>query len=511
VTDHPIKIDTSASPPPTKKGFGCVLWFLAFVVFIMVGDLVAVLLPTLANRKAAPEKKAGNLPSVPLVEKASQGSPDQSHLQWISPTSGPPITLEYVPLGTQVVLHLRPAELMAHGEGDKLLAALGRWGEQAVARIEEATGAELSQIESLVAALVRVDDRWDCTLRATFSVPRTQALPHVAGRTIFLPAAGQGRVLISCPSALSAELKQQRDAPALLSRDLERLLPLTDQHRSVALLMPAKFLATGGRELLVDGGEGLVAAFDALIPDNASAILVSCDWRENFFCELAATIVQNAPAHRFNAEFANHLDAAEELLANSLSANPPPAYGKAIEERFPAMLRTMSDFTRVSRENGIALARCYLPVQAGHNLLLASRLRLSEDSQATKMPLPTQSLSNRLQQMTTLSFPKETLDNALEMLATDAKLPIQIAGRDLQLEGITKNQTFALDLHSRPAAEILVEVLRQANPDREAADARDPRQKLVYVIREDAIIVTTRAAAAQRGEELPEVFRGEQP
>jgi hypothetical protein len=109
--------------------------------------------------------------------------------------------------------------------------------------------------------------------------------------------------------------------------------------------------------------------------------------------------------------------------------------------------------------------------------------------------------------VTTLSFPKETLEKALEMLSMDLKIPLQIAGRDLQLEGITKNQTLSLDLRDRKAGDILVAILRQANPDRTATSAADPRQKLVFVIRGDAIIVTTRSAAAQRNEELPEVFR----
>jgi hypothetical protein len=180
------------------------------------------------------------------------------------------------------------------------------------------------------------------------------------------------------------------------------------------------------------------------------------------------------------------------------------------------MLKTMSQYTRTSHDDGIALARCYLPLPAGHNLLLGSRLQLGDES-TPLTPKPTLSITDRLNQVTTLSFPKETLEKALEMLAADLKIRIQIAGRDLQLEGITKNQTLSLDVRNRPAGEILVEVLLRANPDRTATGAADPRQKLVYVIRPSkeelshAVIVTTRTAATQRGEELPEVFRVPKP
>jgi hypothetical protein len=436
----------------------------------------------------------------------SEALVDPSQLQWASPTSGPPISLEYVPRGSQVILHLRPAELSGHSEGAKVLAALGRWGEQTAARVEEFTGAKLADIDSLLVALVRVNGRWDCALRAKFKNRPAELPPTIAGRIAFVPTAGQGRVLVSCPTAIANELKEQGDLPTLLARDLERLLPLSDQHRSATLLLPTKFLDAARGELFADGGEMLIAGFEAVVPDNASTVLVSCDWRRNFFCELAATIVQNAPAHRFNRNFAAHLGQAAERMADWLATNPPPAYGSIIAERFPAMLGVVSDFTRVSHEREIALARCYLPVQAGHNLVLAGRLRVCENLPAAEISRPPKSLSEQLRQVTTLSFPRETLENALKMLAADTKLPIQIAGRDLQLEGITKNQTFALDVRNRPVEEVLVEVLRRANPDRDAAGPDDPRQKLVYVIGEGGIIVTTRAAAAERAEDLPKVF-----
>lgn len=511
MTDGPIKIDTAASPPPPKKRRGWVFWILAIAVFITVVDLIGVLIPTLANRKAAAEKKVADPSRMPLNGGVSQAPVDESQIQWISPTSGPPITLEYVPLGTQVILHLRPGELVAHPEGEKILAALGTWGEWTVGQIEEFTGAKLAEIETLLVALHRGDDGWNCTLRATFAEPRSNPQADTEGRATFLPAAGQGRLLVSCPSEIAAELKEQDDAPTILARDLERLLARTDRNRSVTLLMPGKFLDTEGKELFIDGGEKLITAFDALVPETASAVMLSVDWREHFFCELGATIVQNAPAHRFNAKFAEQLAAAEELLAKSLESNPPHPYGKAVEERLPAMLRAMSDYTRVSQDDRIALVRCYLPISAGHNLLLASRLRLSDAVPVADTTEPVLSTAERLRQLTALAFPKETLENALEMLANDAEIPIRIAGRDLQLEGITKNQTFAIDLRDRPAEEVLVEVLRRANPDREATGPGDPRQKLVYVLRDDAVIVTTRSAATLRGEELPEVFRVKGP
>jgi len=183
------------------------------------------------------------------------------------------------------------------------------------------------------------------------------------------------------------------------------------------------------------------------------------------------------------------------------------------------MLRALARYSRAGQEGRQSLVRCYLPARAGHNLLMAGELLLTQPpddaGQATADgPVRPKSLEERLATVTSLSFTKETLQRAVELLAEDIGAPIEINGADLQLEGITKNQSFGLDLKSRPASEILVEVLRRANPDRAATGPADPRQKLVFVIQPGdsagpgRIIVTTRTAAEKRGDRLAAPFLG---
>ena len=98
-----------------------------------------------------------------------------------------------------------------------------------------------------------------------------------------------------------------------------------------------------------------------------------------------------------------------------------------------------------------------------------------------------------------ISFPRDTLEKSLEMLSTEIGVEIVILGSDLQLEGITKNQSFSLDERDQPAVEILTKILKLANSD----------GKLVYVIKprpaggEPILFVTTRAAVKKRGDTLP--------
>src|SRR6185369_8791071 len=98
----------------------------------------------------------------------------------------------------------------------------------------------------------------------------------------------------------------------------------------------------------------------------------------------------------------------------------------------------------------------------------------------------------------------------------DIGVPIVIRGPDLQADGITKNQSFGIEISNKPAEEILVQILRLANPDKSATGPADPKQKLVYVIakkpdKTEQIVVTTRAKAAERRDQLPPAFRLAKP
>jgi hypothetical protein len=121
-------------------------------------------------------------------------------------------------------------------------------------------------------------------------------------------------------------------------------------------------------------------------------------------------------------------------------------------------------------------------------------------------------VGERLRMVTSLRFSRDTLETALRMLSDNVGLPIVIRGGDLQSEGITKNQSFGIDVSSRPAEETLVEILRRANPDKLATGPRDPRQELVYVVGRESpggpevVFITTRTRAEERGETLPSAF-----
>jgi hypothetical protein len=251
------------------------------------------------------------------------------------------------------------------------------------------------------------------------------------------------------------------------------------------------------------------------------------NWDENFFLELDATpTLETSPekAARIFSERVSQIPQKLEEYVVGLSAQP---HGRLVIARLPEMLRKLVHYTRSSFDREHAVLRCYLPVAAGHNLLMAAELTLAETpggspmavvtapTTATSAAAPATTASERLAKVTSLKFARDTLESAIDLLAKDVGVPISIRGADLQADGITKNQSFGIDVSGKPGAEILVEILRLANPDKTATGPNDARQKLVYIIEQlpdktEQIVVTTRAKAAERKDELPAVFRVEE-
>jgi hypothetical protein len=328
------------------------------------------------------------------------------------------------------------------------------------------------------------------------------------------------QVRISAPPELIPELIDSKGQAPPLVRDIESLAAHADADRAVTAIVSPKFLQAGGNKLLADAAAPLRDALEKLVGTEATAVSLSAHWDDNFFLELRAVPALNVPPRRLAAVLRERIGAAPDEVEEFVLSSPWHSHGRKVIAKFPVMLRALVRYSRSGEDNRQALVRCYLPPTAGHNLVMASELLLTQPrDQAAQLAdsVDPVTLEQRLAKKTSLVFSKDSLERALEMLAEDTELDIAIQGADLQLDGITKNQTLALELRDRPASEIMLEILRRANPDRAATGPDDPRQKLVYAIEtgqdgaSGRIIVTTRTAAERRGLRLPDVFLLNQP
>jgi hypothetical protein len=559
---HTTKPGRSARTLARRPNQWLIVW--AVLICLAGGLMVAGRIVFVTRQSAAPADEhsspttaVSNNPTARLPHTRQGGSPllpsgqallveDDGHTLWVSPTEGPSLDLSYLPPGAQMIVALRVQAIAAHSEGEKMRAALGPLGERAIEYVEQAAHLKWHEINNIVAAFQATSDgNW----RPTFVVHTEDTLSRqllagltgaaetqhggepywiAGGRAYYLPGERHRRVLVIAPMDAIADIIDLAGETPPLRRDIERLLAHTDADRHVTIVFTPNSLFSEGRGTF-DGAMGrLLDPLFWFLGDELSAAALSMHWDDDFFLELLATPTLDTSPERAARILAERVEQVPDKLEQYVVSLDAHRHGRDLVRRFPAMVRQLVAYTRRGFEPDYAVLRCYLPAVAGHNLLMGVELTLAENpsvshtvAEATApsaaRPTTSRSARERLQRVTSLRFARDTLQAALEQLAQDIGVPFVIRGADLQAEGITKNQSFAIDLANKPAEEILVEILRLANPDKTATGPSDPRQKLVYVISPtgpgaaEQVIVTTRAAATERGEVLPPVFTQNQP
>ncbi len=516
-----------ASKSPSRK----LLW-------ILPGSLAVVLLAITAVAEQPPDSAQ---PKPPPVTEAPSIIDDDGKSQWVSPTHGKPLDLAYLSPGAQIILALRPAELLKQGEGTKIRQALGPLGQQAIEKVEHVATMPLSEIDRLlVGCQISSAGEWSITYVAHAVGPISREtlhakLPNASGKdhdgkkyalangvAYYLPGPAAPNVLVAAPEDAIEDVIDLAGQMPPLRRDIERLITHTDADRQITILFAPNSLFSEGQSLFSGEASRLREPLFWFLGDELSGAALSLNWDANFFLELTASPTLDTPAQKASRIFARRVTDIPSRLEQYIATLAPQSYGQQIIARFPAMVRTLTKYTRTSVDGGRIVLRCYLPAAAGHNLLLATELTMAESparsptAVAASKSDSTSSVKERLAKVTSLKFTKDTLESALDQLSQDIGAPIVIRGPDLQADGITKNQSFGIDLSNKPAQEILVEILHLANPDKTSPGTHDVRQKLVYIIEQkpdktDQIVVTTRAKAKERHQNLPAAFQIAKP
>lgn len=472
---------------------------------------------------------------------------DDPSLPWVSPTSGSPPTLSYLLPGAEAVLLVRLAEVAADGEGSLFLRSLGPEVESALNRLVTLSGGDVAAIESVQAAWSTVGGDaivGACAVRfaAGRTAPADAAAREVAwgptttreiadetvfeagGVSLWSPRAEQGRVLVIAPMDVPADgetspmerlvrevgplaVDESLAVRAVVPASLETLVGMLDADRHVTLLVSPQSLLRTGRKLLAGPLALLAEPLDAICGESIEAAGLSLHFNDPCYVELDAVPASDVTAKRLADDLAGRIAGLGDRIAAEPAALDPDPYGRTIVLRLPAMLRIVAERMRRGAEGRGAVLNAYLPRHAPHNIALAAELTLAQaagrPNAATRVPSPAGAstrASAALGKRLTLSFASDTLERSLQVLADETGVPIEILGGDLQAEGITKNQSFALDERDKTAEEILRVILAKSNAE----------GKLVYVVREqdgvERVIITTRAAAEARGDQLPPAF-----
>jgi len=489
--------------------------------------------PAESATSQSPGTKPSNEPQLQIVESAD--------LPWASPTAGKPPSLAYLPPGSQLILLARPAAIVADQEGRQFVASLGPRVAEGIATLDTLCGCKLEDIAEVQAGWQAGGDAaagsgdvvsgWTVRFREPSPLlddadKRAKAWGEtterdVDGETVhagtslsfWLPAAEEGRVLVMGPAAIldamvaarTAGPEQDDDAlAASLPQDLEQLVGMLDRTRHLTLLGSPYYLLTDGRPLMAGPLAGLVEPLGSFFGDGVKAAALSLHFGDNFYAEIDTIATRAEPAKSLSGRLARQMEKVADAVEDYCAALNPHPYGRKLVMRLPAMIRVVAASARCAAEGKGVVLNTYLPRHAGHNLVLASELALEQTPGSAVAAVPGKTpaaapavLASGLQKKMSLVFAKDTLEKSIQMLSEEIGIPMEILGGDLQLDGITKNQSFALDERDKSADAVLRTILAKS----------DSAGRLVYVIRKrdgvESIEITTKAAASKRGDTLP--------
>ncbi|MGI9429173.1 MAG: hypothetical protein ACR2NM_10985, partial [Bythopirellula sp.] len=201
-----------------RQGFP---WLLCIGVLAIVGVVGALFMRSgqqplakpAATGQVRPESVEATAGKAMEARTPVSTAADDGESLWISPTAGQPLELRYLLPGTQWILHVRVAELLSHAEGEKILAALGPWGQQKIQELTESSGIALSAVETLLLGIrpTRTGPlEYALCLRTTDSISNAEPGPGY-----FMPAGAEGKTLVRCSASAVTALKEQGAEPPL--------------------------------------------------------------------------------------------------------------------------------------------------------------------------------------------------------------------------------------------------------------------------------------------------------
>jgi hypothetical protein len=444
-------------------------------------------------------------------------------------------------------LIVRPADLLASGEGAKVLEALGPAFAAERSKWEAAAGLKLDEIERLIVTLHNNDAKFPRVsyvvkpkagdaageLPARWGNPPEQKADKA---TYFAGPAYAYYIGSSADDAGTFVMGEARDVqevarvagnPPNLLLNLERIRRTLDGDRHASMLVHPQFFANDDGEPLFAGDRAKVRQpLSWLLGDNLQAAAVSLHVQDELYFEMRMLGSLDKEPYKLASEFRDRLNQTPTALENYFVELTPPVYWKKLAFRYPGLVHKLHANMRVGVENEQAVVNSVLPAAAAHNLVLGGELLIATapgtPMVATIAPpkaLP-KTIAEALQLKTTFSFDSQSLEFAVRDLAIDVndqlqggtlQFGIKIIGPDLEKDGVTRNISINnFKQENATIADILTALVMRTST---AKNPTDPLQKLIWVVADDpdspgkqVVLLTTRAAAAAKKYEVPAVF-----
>ena len=485
-------------------------------------------------------------PNVVLIED------DQESL-WESPTNGQPISLKFVPPAAKIILHIRLADLSTDEAGQLLLQSFGPAINSELERVEQRLGVPREQIESLLISFHSNDElEYETFTLASLSQPKSvdemlEILNNPIAKTdenknayfqldsgdhLFLVAAENQATAIALASQPLIEESLANYDTDVSRGAIKNLAQLSDseRHLSIVTLRPGLFNDEGQKLMgagLADLNRELSLAFDERIRGIGASLHLDHGSFLEFSFDAAADIKNDDLKQLVEGRIAS----IDSNVSRYLAGLPQHSFWESVRTRVTGMSNDLTQNLRCDIENRQVICNGWFAPAAAHNWFAAGELLLSfanpsQAGSASDKPQKTipQTIDELLQTPRDLAvstspdlillienLQQEILD---EYGALPFEFEIRLMGADLSKEGITQNQRpNDFSMKQRSLADILAEIMVQANPDKNITGADDPNCKMVWVVANDPadsnrriILITTRKAANEKSYRLPDAF-----
>ena len=453
-------------------------------------------------------------------EKKKELAADNVAAVQLSPTSGEPIPVQYMPFTPHLICHLRPAQLWANQSLHKeFIATCGHLGEWLGGSISEITRFEPQEIEELtfavnfgprttppqIAAVVRlVSEQRPSDLqlnRFQGSVrPDLSTTIYETDQYSYMPI--NSKTFVVGPVTMSDSLAEAKTYGEIPPVDLEKLLKHTDRSRQLTLAFDLVNIDTHRQFIFADQMQDLADRIVLWFGNEIKTVSLSLHLsQQEFFVETMLAPSAGHSALSVQRTMQGRLEKLPEDLVIATRKMKPTVEGyRKMIGRFPAMMRATALGTTANVDSGLTRLVTYLPAKAAPNLAAASlftwdQSAVTDFSQApvvvSKQPTLPETMAGRLQLPVLVDFRRMPLQEAFAYIADEMKVEVVINGDALKLSGMTQNMAQNINLGEVRAIEAIDAIV--SNPDYKGL--------LVIVVDEQQkrIQVTTRPVATEAG------------
>ncbi len=490
----------------------------------------------------------GEAKNGPTSETAEQGLPDDGKMLWVSPTAGENISFDYLPPGGQIFVVVRPADLLNSSGAESLKALDSALQNQSYReQWEKRAGVKLQEIEQLIISYHGNDSRYP---RTNFMVKLKAPKPvtdlvsawgagsalktdgsdyYKKGDYCFFPVADGSRFLMGAEEDVK-ESASRGGSPPAIRRAVEQLRKVSDATRHVTVFFSPNFFSGDGLPLFEGVAKRAREPLYWMLGDSLEAGIVSFHFDDGAAYGEVRLVSESSTdprqlARQLQSRLADIHYQMKEYVSFKLD---PPDYWRRIAFGLPDMVKFLHGQSRVGAEDGHAVLNFYVPSKAAPNLTFGGAMLMQSAPSrravaATPEPVGPKTFQELLAKPASMSFDQQSLEFAMRDISNDINeanpnLPfsfsIKIDGKQLELNGITRNQqVIGFSVEAKPLSEMLTKLVMKANPIGTVKEPNELDQKLVWVITDDPekagqkmILVTTRNGVATDSLTLPKVF-----